>query len=67
MTLGAFSGGVIALLAGVSAILAAAAVWLLFTDPVTVATAVSDGSVGSLVVQLAKLVLAALKGILQFL
>ncbi len=67
MTPGALGGGVIALVAGVAAILAASAVWLLLTDPVTVATAITDGSVSSLVVELAKVALVALKGILRFL
>jgi hypothetical protein len=67
MTLGAFSGGVIALVAGVALILASAAVWLLLTDPVTVANAVSEGSVSSIVRELAGLIVVAVKGILRFL
>ena len=67
MTFGAIGGGLFALFAGVAAVLAAAAVWLLLTDPVSVATSVSQGSVPSLVRELAVLVIAALKGILRFL
>jgi hypothetical protein len=67
VTFGAVGGGVFALFAGVSVVLAVAAVWLLLTDPVSVATTVSEGSVPALVRELAGLVLAAVKGILRFL
>ena len=55
------------LIAMVSAVLAAATVWLLLTNPVTVATAVSDGEVSPLVRELARVLLDALAGLLKYL
>ena len=55
------------LIAMVSVVLAAATVWLLLTNPVTVATAVSDGEVSPLVRQLARVLLDALAGLLKYL
>jgi ABC-type phosphate transport system permease subunit len=55
------------LLAIVSVVLAAATVWLLLTNPVTVATAVSDGEVSPLVRELARVLLDALAGLLKYL
>jgi hypothetical protein len=51
----------------VSIILAAATIWLFLTNPVTVATAVSDGEVTPLVRQLAQVLYQALSGILKYL
>jgi hypothetical protein len=56
--------GVIAVLA---AILATATIWLVLTDPVTVATSVSEGDVSPLVRELATAVFEALKGLLKYL
>jgi len=55
------------LIAMVSLVLAAATVWLLLTNPVTVATAVSDGEVSPLVRELARVLLDALAGLLKYL
>jgi ABC-type phosphate transport system permease subunit len=55
------------LIAMVSVVLAAATVWLLLTNPVTVATAVSDGEVSPLVRELARVLLDALAGLLKYL
>jgi hypothetical protein len=55
------------LIAIVSAVLAAATVWLLLTNPVTVATAVNEGEVSPLVRELAQVLLAALVGLLKYL
>jgi ABC-type phosphate transport system permease subunit len=55
------------LVAMVSAVLAAATVWLLLTNPVTVATAVNEGEVSPLVRELAKVLLDALAGLLKYL
>jgi hypothetical protein len=55
------------LIAIVSVVLAAATVWLLLTNPVTVATAVSDGEVSPLVRELARVLLDALAGLLKYL
>jgi hypothetical protein len=56
--------GVVAVLA---ATLAGATIWLLLTDPVTVADAVNEGSVSPLVRELAGALYGALRGILRWL
>lgn len=55
------------LVAIVSVVLAAATVWLLLTNPVTVATAVNDGEISPLVRELARVLLDALAGLLKYL
>ena len=51
----------------VSLVLAAATIWLVFTSPVTVATAVSEGDITPLVRDLAEALLRALEGLLKYL
>jgi hypothetical protein len=51
----------------VSAIFAAATIWLLLTDPVTVADAVDTGQVSPLVKELASVLYNALAGLLKYL
>jgi hypothetical protein len=51
----------------VAAILAGAAIWLLLTDPVTVADMVTDGQVTPLVRELARVLYGALLGLLKYL
>jgi multidrug resistance efflux pump len=51
----------------VAATVSAATIWLMLTDPVTVADAVKDGEVTPLVRALAGAVYDALKGILRYL
>jgi hypothetical protein len=51
----------------VSVVLAAATVWLLLTNPVTVATAVNEGEVSPLFRELARVLLDALAGLLKYL
>ena len=51
----------------VAAIVAAATIWLLLTDPVTVATAVETGEVSPLVRQLADVIYNAIVGLLDYL
>ena len=51
----------------VVAVFAAATVWLLLTDPVTVADAVSDGELTPLVRELALVIYGALLSLLRFL
>jgi hypothetical protein len=53
--------------AAVSIILAAATVWLIVTDPVTVATAVNQGEITPLVQDLAQVILGAFYGLLKYL
>jgi len=54
-------------LAVLSAIVAAATIWLTLTDPVTVADAVDTGQVSPLVRQLASVLYGALSGLLKYL
>ena len=51
----------------VSIVLAGATNWLFVTNPVTVATAVSEGEISPLVRSLAEVLLDALKGLLKYL
>jgi hypothetical protein len=50
-----------------AAIVAAAAVWLVLTEPVTVANAVETGAVSPLVLQLAAVIYQAMTGLLGYL
>ena len=54
-------------LAIVSAVLAGATIWLLLTDPVTVADAVETGEVSPLMKELAGVLYDALRGLLKYL
>jgi hypothetical protein len=56
--------GLVALLA---AVIAGATIWLLLTDPVTVANAVDEGEISPLVRQLAQVLYNAVAGLLEFL
>jgi hypothetical protein len=56
--------GAIALLV---VVLAGAAIWLFLTNPVTVATAVSDGDVSPFIRQLADVLMRAFEGLLKYL
>ncbi len=51
----------------VAAVIAGATIWLLLTDPVTVANAVDTGELSPLVQQLAEVIYNALSGLLQYL
>ena len=51
----------------VSAILATATIWLVLTDPVTVADAVNEGEVSPLVRELAQVLYTAFQGLLRYL
>jgi hypothetical protein len=51
----------------VSAILAAATIWLLLTNPVTVAESVNEGSVSPFVKELAQVLFNALQGLFKYL
>ena len=50
-----------------AAIVAGATIWLLLTDPVTVASAVEGGEISPLVVQLADVIYNAIVGLLNYL
>ena len=58
----------VAMVIGVlAAVLAGATMWLLVSDPVTVANAVENGEVSPLVLQLAQVIVDALSGLLKYL
>jgi hypothetical protein len=58
----------VAVLIGVLAtVIAGATIWLVLTDPVTVATAVDDGEISPLVRRLAEVIYDALAGLLDYL
>jgi hypothetical protein len=58
----------VAVLIGVfAAVIAVATIWLVLTDPMTVATAVEDGEISPLVRQLAQVIYDALARLLEFL
>jgi hypothetical protein len=58
----------VAVLIGVAAaVVAGATIWLLLTDPVTVANAVDEGQISPLVTQLAQIIYDAIAGLLEFL
>jgi hypothetical protein len=65
--LGRTSLSLFGMVAIVAAILAASTIWLVLTDPVTVANSVSEGDVSPLVRELASAVFEALKGLLKYL
>jgi hypothetical protein len=58
----------VAVLVGVvAAVIAGATVWLLLSDPVTVASAIDDGEVSPLVRQLADVLYTAIVALLNYL
>jgi hypothetical protein len=59
--------GIGVVIAVVAAVVAAATIWLLLTDPVTVATTLETGDVSPLVRQLADVIYNAIAGLLSYL
>ena len=58
----------VAVLIGILAtIIAGATIWLVLTDPVTVANALDEGEISPLVRQLAEVIYTALSGLLDYL
>jgi hypothetical protein len=55
------------LVGAVAAVVAGATIWLLLTDPVTVANAVDSGEISPLVLSLAEIIYNALVGLLDYL
>jgi hypothetical protein len=51
----------------IAAVFAAALIWLLLSDPVTVADAVNEGSLTPLFLELARVIYNALLGLLDYL
>ena len=66
-TTGSRVASVAVLIGAVAAVIAGATIWLLLTDPVTVATAVETGEVSPLVRQLADVIYNAIFGLLDYL
>ncbi len=62
-----FSVSLFGAIAAISVMLAVATIWLFLTNPVTVATAVSDGEITPLVRDLAQVIFDALRGLLKYL
>jgi hypothetical protein len=67
MSLARVSIGLFGIVALVAATIAGATIWLMLTDPVTVADAVNEGNVSPLVRALAGALYDAFKGILRYL
>jgi ABC-type cobalamin/Fe3+-siderophores transport system ATPase subunit len=67
MDLARLSLSLFGLVAIVAAALAGATIWLLLTDPVTVADAINQGEVMPLVRELAEALLGVLQGLLRWL
>jgi hypothetical protein len=65
--LGRTSLSLFGMVAVVAAVLASATIWLVLTDPVTVANSVNQGDVSPLVRELASAVFEALKGLMKYL
>lgn len=58
----------VAVLIGViAAIIAGATIWLVLTDPVTIANAIDEGEISPLVRQLADVIITALASLLDYL
>lgn len=59
--------GVAAVVGLSAAVVGGSTMWLLITDPVTVASAIEDGQISPLVRQLAQVILDAVAGLLEYL
>lgn len=55
------------LIGAVTAVIAAATIWLLITDPVTVASAIEEGEISPLARRLAEVIYSAIAGLLSYL
>ena len=66
-SLGSLSFSLVSIVGVLAAIIAGATIWLLLTDPVTVAESVDAGEVSPLVTTLATRLLEALRGLLKYL
>ena len=67
MKLTRWSVSLIALIGIMAAAIAGATIWLLLTDPVTVANAVASGDVSPVVQAIGAVIVGALKGIFKYL
>ena len=62
-----WSVSLVAIIGVFAATVAGAIVWLLFTDPVTVANSVSSGDVGPVVLAIGTVIVNALRGLFKYL
>ena len=66
-SLGSLSFSVVGLVGVLAVVIAGATIWLVLTDPVTVAESVDSGEVSPLVRTLATTIYEALRGLLKYL
>ena len=66
-SIGSLSFSVVGLVGVLALVIAGATIWLLLTDPVTVAESVDTGEVSPLVKTLATSIYEALRGLLKYL
>lgn len=66
-SIGSLSFSLVSIVGVLAAVMAGATIWLLLTDPVTVAESVDSGEVTPLVSSLASRILEALRGLLRYL
>jgi hypothetical protein len=66
-SLGSLSFSLVGLVGVLAVVMASATIWLLLTDPVTVAESVDSGEVSPLVRSLAGAIYDALRGLLKYL
>jgi hypothetical protein len=67
MGLGRWSVSLVALIGLFAATVAGATIWLLFTDPVTLADKVATGEVGPIVQAIGAVIVDALRGLFKYL
>lgn len=67
MNLGRWSVSLVAVIGMLAATIAGAAIWLMVTDPVTVANAVSDGAMLPIMEAIGAVIFDALKGLFRYL
>jgi hypothetical protein len=66
-TIGSLSVSLVGIVGVLAVVIAGATVWLLLTDPVTVAESVDAGEVSPIVRSLASTIFEALRGLLKYL
>ncbi len=66
-SIGSLSFSLVGIVGLLAVVIAGATIWLLLTDPVTVAESVDSGEVTPLVASLASRLLEALRGLLRYL
>ena len=66
-SIGSLSFSLVGIVGVLAAVIAGATIWLLLTDPVTVAESVDTGAVSPLVSSLADTILQALRSLMKYL